>query len=105
MKTAQLLPLYRGAIALRVCVKFTALPGLERPGCGPKVSRLEVVEVLAVEGDRITWTNHKPGRGTPGLPFVHVSDRRELISLDAIEFPSTDTTEEPLPEVAGAVSV
>ena len=85
MNALPLLPLFRGALALR-----------PRYAIGPKgVSRiagLEVVEVLAVNGQRVTWTNHKPSKFlTPGVAFSHTSHRRELIALDAIEFPACDT--------------
>lgn len=104
MKNPNMLPLYRGAFALRACVEFVALPGLERQGCAPKCRGLEVVEVLAVVGDRVTWTNHKKSEfGTPGVAYVHTSDRRELIALDAIEFITAGTEEEPPLEVAGSV--
>src|SRR5438874_1150730 len=91
MKTQDMLPLYRGAFALRACCEIVATAD----GAKPKLARIEVVEVLAVKGELVTWTNHKPSSfprlGQSGVPFMSVCHRRELISLDAIEFPSSDT--------------
>lgn len=88
MKPAEMLPLYRGALALRflVEIKTRRMPGLD-PCDVAVVTGVQCVEVLAVVGDVVTWTNHTTNRaGRPGLAYVGASTRRELIALDAIEF-------------------
>jgi len=79
MKTSNLTPLKTGDLALRFRVDWRGtLDG--RPAY---VTGLEVVEVISVSGETVTWTNHRRARG--GEKFYHASDRRELLALAAIE--------------------
>jgi hypothetical protein len=88
MKPENLTPLFRGALALRFPVEWSALPGVEAAAgrARPKLAGIQVVEVLAVCGSRVTWTNWLPSKFQPGQPATHTCDRRELIALDALEY-------------------
>jgi hypothetical protein len=97
MKPENLTPLFRGALALRFPVEWVPVPGAKWqpvPGTDekvtgdtrPKLAGIQVVEVLAVHGGRVTWTNWLPSKFQPGQPATHTCDRRELIALDALEY-------------------
>lgn len=47
------------------------------------VTGLQVVQVVSVAGDLVTWTNGL--RSRCGGDYRHTSHRRELISLEALE--------------------
>ena len=47
------------------------------------VNGLQVVQVISVKDDFVTWTNGLKGR--TGGDFRHTSHRRELISIGALE--------------------
>ena len=74
MKNDSLPTLLPGDDALRFRVRWIGSPARPEP------VGVQVVRVVCVEGDRVTWTNGIPARGK-ATPFRHVSARRELISL------------------------
>lgn len=74
MKNADLPLLEVGDDALRVRVRWVGVPAR------PVVAGLQSVRVVAVDGDRVTWTSGLPARGKR-TPFRHVSARRELLSF------------------------
>lgn len=108
MKTAEMIPLQPGDLALRVKISFRYVG----PSADPRwvtarrqVSGLEVVEVIAVCGDCVTWTNHRRTPRFGGAKFVHVSHRRELIALSALEnLPPATDEKSAVPKMAGAVA-
>lgn len=84
MKNDSLPPLHPGDIALRVRVAPLG-PLFSAGAMRCRVLGLEAVEVLRVNGDSITWTNHKPCKFYAGDRFRHTCDRRELLAVSSLE--------------------
>lgn len=78
MKTDTLAPLAPGSLALRFRVEWRGNPA-RAVAVG-----VQCVVVVSVVGNRVVWTNGRRTRASRE-EFRHVSDRRELISLDALE--------------------
>lgn len=97
-----LAPLAPGAHALRFVVEWIGLPGFSAPGARPKLRGLQVVAVVAVNGDQVTWTNGLRSKFQPGRPQTHTCHRRELIALAALENLSAVEADAPQPTVAAA---
>lgn len=97
MKNADLIPLAPGDLALRVRTRHRL------GSVAVEATGLEVVEVVAVAGEVVTWTNHKKNPRWGGARFVHASNRRELIALAALENLSPSVAEKSaVPAMAGA---
>ena len=78
MKTEPFAPLAPGSVAIRFRVEWRGNPARAVP------VGVQAVVVVSVVGDRVVWTNGTRSRAGRD-EFRHVSDRRELISLDALE--------------------
>lgn len=82
MKNGKLLPLHPGDVALRFRIEWAGRRD-GRAGC--RVFGLEAVEVVAVKGAFVTWTNHKRCAAWTEGKFRHTSHRGELIAVAALE--------------------
>lgn len=98
-ENAALSPLHVGDVALRVRLEWRAVAGALK--AVPRIANTQAVWVVAVspDGGRVTWTDGLPARG--GGEYRHTSDRRELLSLDALA-DELSPTDAPLPELAAS---
>lgn len=77
----KLSPLAPGDLALRFRISYLGANHQR-----PIVTGVQVCEVLRVDGDFVTWTNHLPARaGDFQNKFSHVAHRCELIALRWLE--------------------
>lgn len=75
-----------GDLALRFRIDWIQLfPGRHYQDTRPVVRGLEVVEIVAQQGERVFWTNHKKSAFLPGERFQSSCNRRELIALKWLE--------------------
>lgn len=72
-------PLAPGDLAVRFRLSWRGRPAR------PVTIGLQAVEVVAVDGEAIVWTDNRPIWPGERTRFVHRSDRRELMSLAAFE--------------------
>lgn len=83
MKTDALAPLAPGSVAIRFRIEWRGNPA-RAVAIG-----VQAVVVVAVHGDRVVWTNGTRSRASRN-EFRHVSARRELIALEALESVTTE---------------